>query len=132
MKCSRAEKGRREEMMEVDKMNRVRRALEICKKPSCSCRDNDGTKCPYSEKVVCVDTLCGDAAELIDELIAERDEWKRRAEAAEKDIKYMLITGEDCPLCGSSRPECGWDCELRAKWRGPCAENGGVNNGRGV
>lgn len=70
-------------------MNDVRRALEICRKPTCSCRDNNSVKCPYSEKVVCVDNLCNDAAEMIDTLTADRDEWKQRAEAAEKALQEM-------------------------------------------
>ena len=79
-------------------MNDVRRALEICRKPTCSCRDNNGVKCPYSEKVVCVDNLCNDAAEMIDTLTADRDEWKQRAEAAEKALQEMQARVEQVEI----------------------------------
>lgn len=69
-------------------------------------------------------------------LEADRDAWKRRAEAAERDLGWMLI----CQTCkyapiGES-PECA-ECESNIRnnwrrskyaWRGPCAENGGIDS----
>ncbi len=63
----------------------------------------------------------------------DRDVWKRRAEAAEKDIRDMLVRGNVaiCHFCKQdTNPDYLESCEERgcayvAEWRGPCAENGG-------
>ncbi len=66
-------------------------------------------------------------------LEADRDAWKRRAEAAERDMGCMI----PCKVCkhvpAGEAPECqtcaasilnDWRRSNYA-WRGPCAENGG-------
>ena len=70
-------------------MNDVRRALELCKNPASICEDSNGQKCPYSGNVMCSDNLCKDAAAMIDTLMADRDEWKQRAEETEKALQEM-------------------------------------------
>ncbi len=69
----------------------------------------------------------------------DRDAWKRRAEAAERDLGYMIPceTCKEQPL--SEKEACntcvihndGWHDMRRSNyaWRGPCAENGGADNG---
>ena len=62
------------------------------------------------------------------ELEANRDAWKRRAEAAERDIIAMLRAHVDdmhCDQCtiGNNRESCryyGKDMCPVAEWRGPC------------
>lgn len=66
---------------------------------------------------------------------ADRDAWKRRAEAAERDMGRMI----PCYTCKAQpvgeAPECD-GCEAKPSeewkrshyaWRGPCAENGGTD-----
>lgn len=78
--------------------------------------------------------ICDIAADMIEKLSADRNAWKRRAEAAERDITSMLescdceIRHEYCARCYTPN-ECNTDkCAGYAKWRGPCEENGGVDN----
>lgn len=67
----------------------------------------------------------------------DRDAWKRRAEAAERDIEHCCATcqyhhlffdgylsANDC-----TNPDGGCTNNYdRWKWRGPCAENGGAGS----
>lgn len=63
--------------------------------------------------------------------------WKKRAAAAERDIIELMRANADdihCDMCakGSTREACryyGKGVCKEAKWRGPCAENGGVDDG---
>lgn len=67
-------------------------------------------------------------------LEADRDAWKRRAEAAERDLGTVLPcmsckeyrTGENlaCDTCEASDLNDWHKCSY--VWRGPCEENGGV------
>ncbi len=98
-------------------------------------------RCPIRHDTLTdCNSLRRQAAELIESLTAEleqtkreRDTWKRRAEAAERDITSMLescdfeIRHEYCARCYPSN-QCNTDeCAGYAKWRGPCAENGGTD-----
>ena len=73
--------------------------------------------------------LCDEAADLIENLSTDRDAWKRRAEAAERDIAAMLANcecearHEYCVGCNGESD----DCREYAIWRGSCAGNGGIN-----
>lgn len=76
-----------------------------------------------------------DAADLIKELSVDRDKWKRRAEAAERDIKHLLICGDlsSCHYCKCDpnalfeKPLEVCKCVQEAEWRRPCEENGGAS-----
>lgn len=64
-------------------------------------------------------------------MIAERDEYKRRMEAAEADILEMLIEEggnlDLCHWCAGNCPDNDYSqCDQKIRWRGPCAQNGGV------
>ncbi len=70
------------------------------------------------------------AADMIEKLSADRDAWKRRAEAAERDIRKILVSGKLCPFCikYAAVERCTSEgCMDNAVWRGPCAENGGAD-----
>lgn len=113
------------------------------------------------------------AADMIKKLSADRDAWKRRAEAAERDMFSVIkLTDDACQLCahyqackeeacprftsgmgvtdldGTQYPNMKWTCmdfkygtckmledtpcngcnfENHWTWRGPRAENGGVD-----
>lgn len=73
---------------------------------------------------------------VIRSLLAERDEYKRRAEAAEHDLqaaqgcdscKYCLMDGDICARYSAGENACGAKWCAGYEWRGPCAENGGAN-----
>lgn len=71
------------------------------------------------------------AIDLLEKLIAERDEYKRRSEAAEADILEMLIEEggnlDLCHWCAGNCPDNDYSqCDQKIRWRGPCAQNGGV------
>lgn len=77
--------------------------------------------------------ICDIAADMIEKLSADRDAWQRRAEAAERDMGYMI----PCVTC-KKRPmgEAPCDanvfnglCRSNYKWRGPREKNGGAENG---
>lgn len=77
------------------------------------------------------------AAEMIENLSGkceglekDRDAWKRRCEAAERDIRSMLRGNGSCMYCGKFGTDgCSWkDCWNAVEWRGPCKENGGVED----
>ena len=69
----------------------------------------------------------------LDRITADRDEQKRRAEAAEADISDMLyeatflIDNALCSWCDRFDNQhelcCARDCKAEHKWRGHCAEN---------
>ena len=68
---------------------------------------------------------------IVKTLTAERDEYKRREEAAETDILDMLIEeGGNLVLshwCAGNCPDNDYSkCEQKIRWRGLCKENGGV------
>lgn len=74
------------------------------------------------------------AANALQALLTERDEYKRRAEAAEADILEMLIEEggnlDLCHWCAGNCPDNDYSqCEQKIRWRGPCAKNGGSNGG---
>lgn len=74
--------------------------------------------------------LC-EAIALLEKLTAERDEYKRRAAAAEADILDMLIEEggnlDLCHWCAGNCPDNDYSqCEQKIRWRGLCEENGGV------
>lgn len=69
---------------------------------------------------------------IVKTLTAERDEYKRRAAAAEADILDMLIEEggnlDLCHWCAGNCPDNDYSqCEQKIRWRGPCTENGGSN-----
>ena len=75
------------------------------------------------------------AADLLEKLACERDQWKARCEAAERDINTVLHGGLICSMCNQlACPEYGNDevqphyCD-KATWRGPCEESGGEKDG---
>ena len=74
----------------------------------------------------------------VSRLTAERDEWKRRAEAAVRDMEKALADTDACNLCKHYEPnDKDSDCKIMHyddygmnlhgkcifEWRGPCAEN---------
>lgn len=72
------------------------------------------------------------AAYMVEKLSADRDAWKRRAEAAVNDMakccavcKYdagsMCVNSNGCRNVSGTNT--GWE------WRGPCKENGGASDG---
>lgn len=68
---------------------------------------------------------------IVKTLTAERDEYKRRAEAAEADILEMLIEkGGNLDFChwcaGNCHDNDYSQCDQKIRWRGPCAENRGM------
>lgn len=94
----------------------------------------------------------GDLYAQMNQLIHQRDSWRRRAEAAERDLHSAITADVGCALC-AHRHECngcdnegictkqfefgtcpamkdtpcnGCDFENHWRWRGPCAENGGA------
>lgn len=90
------------------------------------------------ETCVQVEDIVVPAADLIEKLACERDQWKARCEAAERDIEQMLINHDEAfdrycdSICARNHGErCPDDnticygCAHCAKWRGPCKENGG-------
>lgn len=96
---------------------------------------NDRSIC--DECVFCSDNvkkwryLMGIAADRLEKLMAERDEYKRRAAAAEADILDMLIEEggnlDLCHWCAGNCPDNDYSkCEQKIRWRGLCKENGGV------
>lgn len=96
---------------------------------------NDRSVC--DECVFCSDNvkkwryLMGIAADRLEKLMAERDEYKRRSEAAEADILEMLIEEggnlDLCHWCAGNCPDNDYSqCDQKIRWRGPCAQNGGV------
>lgn len=114
----------------------IKNGLRTCTNRKISC---DG--CPYHYQG-CAARLAYDAIAYINQLEtqlrdaaklqSERDAWKHRAEAAERDITSMLescdceIRHEYCARCYTPN-ECNTDkCAGYAKWRGPCKENGGA------
>ncbi len=64
-----------------------------------------------------------------DALFFEMQRWKRRAEAAERDIETLLMEGcAGCDFCayfGTCSRSDIQETYCAPKWRGPCAENGG-------
>ena len=95
---------------------------------------------PITEKAVgarwtCIQRIVVPAADLLEKLACERDQWKARCEAAERDINNVLHGGLICSMCNQlACPEYGNDevqphyCD-KATWRGPCEENGGETDG---
>ncbi len=94
----------------------------------------------HAKRIKGADILSADlnaAAELIEKLSADRDTWKRCAEAAERDMGYMVpcCTCKVRPIGGAQ--ECN-ACSANIldglkrshyTWRGPCKENeGGAAN----
>lgn len=72
--------------------------------------------------------LMGIAADRLEKLMAERDEYKRIAEAAEADILEMLLEEggnlDLCHWCAGNCPDNDYSqCEQKMRWRGPCEEN---------
>ena len=67
-------------------------------------------------------------------LEADRDAWKRRAEAAERDMEAIMKDSEQgCDYCKNYADDCGTRCrctwdDCKPEWRGPCKENGGTDN----
>ena len=93
---------------------------------------NDRSVC--DECVFCSDNvkkwryIMGIAADRLEKLTAGRDEYKRRAEAAEHDILDMIIEEggnlDLCHWCGANCPDNDYSqCEQKIRWRGPCEEN---------
>jgi hypothetical protein len=66
-------------------------------------------------------TLIPEMADEIERLQAERDRFKARAEAAERDIRQMLRSDEACDLCVFCKCFCDeyCACSTGAEWRGP-------------
>ena len=68
--------------------------------------------------------LMGIAADRLEKLMAERDEYKRRAEAAEADILEMLLEeGGNLDLCHWCAGDCPDNndysqCDQKIRWRG--------------
>lgn len=113
-------------------------------------KDGCAIYAPITEKVVgarwtCIQRIVVPAADLIEKLATENEELRStrdaisaglgrilaRCEAAERDINKVLHGGLICSMCNQiACPEYGNDqvplhnCD-RAKWRGPCKENGG-------
>ncbi len=87
----------------------------------------------------CVRDL-GKAANLIEKLSADRDTWKRRCEAAMKELNRIA----DCESCENwKRSRLTDACSRCVKigsiegkhnyiWRGPCGENGGASDDKGT
>ena len=74
----------------------------------------------------------GVSSQAIAKVEAKCDALKRRCEAAERDIRSMLRGNGSCMYCGKFGTDgCSWkDCWNAVEWRGPCKENGGVDDGR--
>lgn len=96
-------------------------------------RDKDALANGDADSIFAQDAkaLCG-AIDLLEKLAEERDEYKRRAKAAEADILDMLIEEggnlDLCHWCAGNCPDNDYSqCEQKIRWRGPCAEN---DNGR--
>ncbi len=76
------------------------------------------------------------AADMIEAMEADRDAWKRKAEAAVKELNRIA----DCESCVNWKRSgltdaclCCYksgfvEVERNYTWRGPCAENGGERN----
>ena len=95
-------------------------------------RDKDALANGDADSIFAQDAkaLCK-AIDLLEKLIAERDEYKRRSEAAEADILEMLIEEggnlDLCHWCAGNCPDNDYSqCDQKIRWRGPCAQNGGV------
>lgn len=94
--------------------------------------DPDCSGCPLAplvplsdESKSCVDRLMERAAETIEELQTDRDTWKRRAEAAEKDLitSAVLVPCSVCKHYNADETDCNWGtCQFA--WRGPEKESG--------
>lgn len=123
-------------------------ALRHCVKGTCRGCPLDK---PPGQCSVCAVGLLGYASDATEHLMAkletanhqlkqvrqERDAWKLRAEAAERDINKVSIL-YPCAVCKHGRfgtctlaanlDEPRWRCNRdtnRFEWRGPCKENGG-------
>ena len=74
----------------------------------------------FSEAFKGAQAVCEVAISEKKQAIAERDRFKARAEAAEKDIQQMLRSDETCDLCVFCK--CLYDeccaCSTGAEWRG--------------
>lgn len=71
--------------------------------------------------------ICDTAADMIEKLSDDRDTWQRRSEAAERDTRVTC----PCEVCGKTctyNKIDAYDTCDDFRWRGPCEENGGVNN----
>lgn len=106
-------------------------------------KDGDVIDAPVTQPVmgdywVQVEEIVITAADLLEKLACERDQWKARCEAAERDIEQMLINHDEAfdrycdSICARKHGErCPDDnaicygCAHCAKWRGPCEGNGG-------
>lgn len=120
----------------TDEINRIEQWLKIIGMT----KDGDIIDAPVTQPVmgdywVQVEEIVITAADLLEKLACERDQWKARCEAAERDINKVLHGGLICSMCNQlACPEYGNDevqphyCD-KATWRGPCEENGGETDG---
>lgn len=81
--------------------------------------------------------LNGDLYAQMNQIITARDKWKRRAEAAERDINhccstcryYFVFFNGSTPDHDCTNPDGGCSNNYdRWEWRGPREGNGGINN----
>lgn len=98
-------------------------ALRRCAKDRCVCDE-----CVFcSGNVKKWRWLMGIAADCVEKLMVQRDEYKRRADAAEADILEMLIEEggnlDLCHWCAGNCPDNDYSqCDQKIRWRGPCAK----------
>ena len=112
----------------MDEINRIEQWLKIIG----TTKDGDVIDAPVTQPVmgdywVQVEEIVITAADLLEKLACERDQWKARCEAAERDLTEF---GQ----CGACRNHyrsdgCGANihsyCDNGFYWRGPCEGNGG-------
>jgi len=98
----------------------IKKGLECCTVPLCA-------ECPYDSDPSCV-VKNEDALAYIQQLEAELEAVKRERDAAVSDLAHYAM----CPACKHfdvrcpMKDDCLYGTKGRFKWRGPCAENGGI------